>query len=181
MKRLIIPFITIMMLLAVSCVKDDGPVTSETDGSDWASMPDMSLENTTLTLFDGDSDPIIVTAEKADFWTDDSHALITGIGFIQKDGSGSTLMTGSADRAEVDTENSVFSLEGNIVLESVRDGLTIRADECLTFSAETEEIEAPGEVEVLNEGAFFSGTGFYANLKKEEYSFSRINEGRFDV
>ena len=167
-------------LIMVSCVKDD-PVEILDDGTAWHEKPDMSLMSAELTLYDDENDPITATATKADFWTDESRAELTDFSFEQKDRDGNVTMRGCSDKALVDTETNEFELLGSIVLESVRDGLRISAEGSVTFNADTEEIDAPGVVQVSNDGSSFSGRGFYGNLRKEEYSFDEIMEGRFDV
>ena len=175
MKRFLILMLSAMLLLP-SCTFD----RHEEEKSEKLERPDMVLEHGTMQVHTGD-EPIILTSDLITYYSIDEYAELGAFTFSQKDSEGNIRLEGSADRGRINTSTRILTLEGEIHLKDIESGLTLQTEGVLIFDIENEEVTTDDSVMVEYEDGIFRGTGFYGNLRKEEYSFRKIEEGRLDV
>ena len=175
MKRFIILMLSAMLLLP-SCTFD----RNEEVKSEKLERPDMVLERGTMQIHTGD-EPVILSSDLITYYSIDEYAELGAFSFSQKDSDGNIRLEGSADKGRIDTGTRVLTLEGEIHLKDIESGLTLQTEGVLIFDIENEEVTTDDSVMVEYEEGIFRGTGFYGNLKKEEYSFRKIEEGRLNV
>ena len=142
--------------------------------------PDIILQNTVYTLGQSGERPVYIESSRITFWSADNRAETDKITFHQADDEGNITLEGSADHADIDTDNRRMDLSGNVRLKRADGNMQIEADE-LTFDSKNEEINAPGSVHVSSDDGEFRGEGFNADLLTSAYSFKSIQEGVFTL
>ena len=175
MKRFLILLLASILLLP-SCTFD----RREEEKSEKLERPDMVLERGTMQVHTGD-EPIMLSSERITYYSIDEYAELDAFTFSQKDSDGNIRLEGSADRGRINTSTRVLTLEGEIHLKDIESGLTLQTDGVLIFDIENEEVTTDESVMVEYKDGIFKGRGFYGNLRKEEYSFKEIEEGRLNV
>lgn len=142
--------------------------------------PDMVLEKGSMRVHTED-EPVILTSDRITYWSIDEYAELGAFTFSQNGRDGKVRMEGSADRGRIDTGTRILTLEGDIRMRDNESGLMLQTEGTLTFDIDNEEVATDGSVVVEYEDGIFRGRGFYADLRKEEYSFVEIEEGRLDT
>lgn len=176
--RLINTIVILFSILLVSCSNYS---TSSTENQDDLRLADMILEEGSFTLYQEGENPIEFKAKRMAFFSAENKAEIEGISFSQKDEDGNIIIEGSADYGELDTEDELLTLEGNVSLDSIRDEMSIRSDGKLSFNTRTQEVESSSYTIVSSADGEFSSQYFYGNLLEEEYSFSSLESGRIEI
>lgn len=171
----------IPLLIALSLTSCHISNSTSTAGEEELILPDMVLEKGTFTLYQERERPIEFSAGKATFYSKDNRAVIEDISFEQRDGSGALIIEGHADSGEIDTENELLKLKGNVYLNSIRDEMKIETDGKMSFDTKSQEVESSSYVTVTSPDGEFSSHAFYGNLLMEEYSFSNLEEGRIVI
>lgn len=166
----------ILLILLTSCsfVEESGERKAKVD------YPDIILVNADYTLGQSGESPIFIKSAEMSLYSADERATAEGLSFIQYDEDGNIAITGQADHADIDTADRTMDLKGNVILEQSSSGMRIEA-ESLYFDSSSSEIEADGDVYVVSEDGTFSGSGFKGDLKEDNYSFSSIKEGIFNL
>lgn len=170
-------FTLLLLLSVISCsVNQEGM-----KGDEALIRPDMELSEGEFTLYQRGESPIVFTAERALFYSMDNKAVIENISFMQRDEEGSLILEGSARNGELDTEKEILRLEGEVMLNSIRNEMEIWTDGVLYFNTNTQEIETDSKVHITSSDGEFSSLSFYGNLLTEEYSFSTLESGRIMI
>ena len=173
MKKLYL-IIFIVLLLASCTFREDEEVHEK------AVLPDIILEGAEYTLGQDGNSPIYINSSRMTLYSRDNRAIVENMEFVSYNDDGTISIEGSADHAEIDTENETKELEGNVLLHQSDGDMMIKA-ESLYFDTKNEEITADGTVSVSSEDGSFRGMGFAADLRENIYSFKLIEEGEFII
>ena len=175
MKKVLIPLLMVLCLLPSCTFERNEEVKTEK-----LERPDMVLERGTMQVHTGE-EPVMLSSEKITYYSIDEYAELGPFTFSQKDKDGNIRLEGSADKGKINTKTRVLTLEGDIHMKDMESGLVLQTTGVLVFDIENEEVTTDESVMVEYEEGVFRGTGFYGNLRKEEYSFREIEEGRLEV
>lgn len=173
MKKLYL-IIFIVLLLASCSFREDEEVHEK------AVLPDIILEGAEYTLGQDGNSPIYINSSRMTLYSRDNRAIVENMEFVSYNDDGTISIEGSADHAEIDTENETMDLDGNVLLHQSDGDMMIKA-ESLYFDTGNEEITADGTVSVSSEDGSFRGMGFAADLREKIYSFKLIEEGEFII
>ena len=121
-----------------------------------------------------------IHAARAESFEKDHRTELTGVNFTQFDSKGALQAAGRADSATVWTDSDNAEFRGNVILESKREKATLKAEK-LTWTDSTKTLEGGLERTVSidrDDGAWVSGAGFRADLRRRSFSFSEASEGK---
>lgn len=121
-----------------------------------------------------------IHADRAESFEKGHRTELSGVTFTQFDSKGAVEASGKADSATVwtDTDNAEF--RGDVVLDSRDEKATLTA-ESLTWTDSSKVLEGGLERVVTvkrEDGAWISGAGFRADLRRRSFSFKEATEGR---
>ncbi|AEV29042.1 Protein of unknown function (DUF1239) [Sphaerochaeta pleomorpha str. Grapes] len=163
------------LLFLVSCSAEQGTTAyGQIDAK-----ADIQLSNATYILGRAKESPITIQAASISIYLKTDQALLEGITFEQKDSQGSVDLTGSAQRATVNTKTYDAQLQGDIKISKVGEDFSIEAEN-LVWENESQILKSDIDSAVFisfDKGNSLSGNGFTGNLKEGTYEFSSIEEG----
>lgn len=166
----------LLILALLSCTFSD----KSEEVHDKAALPTLILENSRYIVGQQNESPITINSKKIEFYSNDNLAIIENFSFEQKDDNGDIIVEGRADKGELNTYSKTMNLEGNVSLIQRSERMEINADK-LFFDPDNEEVSANGYVMVKSDQGEFSGSGFFADLKEQLYSFESIEKGRMEL
>lgn len=175
MKKILV--VLSILALTFSCAIERG----EDERTEKLERPDMVLENGTFRISSGSGRPVELTSSVLTYWSKDGRAEMEGLSFSQTGEDGTERIRGIAMGGTMDTKKKILTLIADVYLEDLENGLRISTGGTLVFYIDSEEVFADDSVMVEYSDGRFEGSGFYGDLKREEYSFEKIEEGRFDV
>ena len=165
-------YVLVLVFICVSCTKTDAqPVPAGEQ-----ELPDMEMRNATYTLARGSGEPLVMQAATITIHRGNRGTVLRSVTFRQ----GSDL-SGSADLATVNSDNSRAELSGNVTLvRTGEDGVTVKADN-LVWNKEDNSVFCEGEVLVTyGDGTVIRAIGFSGLPDEGLYEFSTILEGRLE-
>lgn len=142
--------------------------------------PDLIMENTTCSVGQSGSSPIVLKAEKMTLYSSDNYALLENFSFASEAEDGIVETEGQAEKGTIELDGSTITLSGNVSFSRPRDNMTIKA-ESLTYNKKRDEITTEGKVVVNSKEGIIEGYDFKGDLREGIYSFSRIAEGDFSL
>ena len=176
MKKLFL--LLLIVALLVSCSARD----TESSSGDTAKgvYPDLIMTNTSCSVGQSDSSPIVLTAGKMTLYSDDNYALLEDFSFTSYSEDGKTETEGMAEKGTIRLDGSSITLEGGVSFSRPGDNMTITA-ESLVYDKERDEITTEGKVVVISDEGTVEGYDFKGDLREGVYSFSSITEGDFKL
>jgi len=165
----------LVITLLVSCSAEQGVPKSV----QMKEQPDIQLSNATYTIGRDAENPITIQAFSISLYLKTNKALLEDITFEQQDQQGQVDLTGSAEKATVDTENYNVQLQGSIKISKKTENFTIETEN-LSWTNDSQLLQSDEKSPVyvsFNDGDTISGTGFSGNLKEGIYEFSSIEKG----
>ena len=159
-----------LCLLALSCAEE---ITER----ERAVYPDIALKNTKYLLGRSDGDNVLFNAESMQIFLNRKEAIIEGASFEQrKTGTSDLFVSGSADKARINTETYLSSLEGDVKIYLHEEGNSIEADS-IKWDKDTERVESIGNVYLDYGDIKVRGINLTGNLQTGVFTFKEITEG----
>lgn len=159
-----------LCLLALSCAEE---ITER----ERVVYPDIALKNTKYLLGRSDGDNVLFNAESMQIFLNRKEAIIEGASFEQRKTDTSDLfVSGSADKARINTETYLSSLEGDVKIYLHEDGNSIEADS-IKWDKDTERVESIGNVYLDYGDIKVRGINLTGNLQTGVFTFKEITEG----
>ncbi len=165
----------LILLLSLSCTFD----YQQVDEVEEVEHPDFILQKTTYHINRSSTDPLIFTADRAEFFSRKDSVILLGVTFEQVNEKGEIIIGGTADSASIDTNTNDTILEGNIDLRSQTEALTIET-ESLYWNHEQQSLKSPDDLLVTvhyDDGSIVEGYGFNADFSKRIIEFAQMTEG----
>lgn len=172
-----IPVLFLLLLLLFSCTIE----RKEEEKKEKLERPDMILYDGSFRMSLSGQNPILFTSSLLTYYSIDEYAEMEDLSFHQKGDDGEIRLQGRSEKAEIDTSRKILVLEGETVLEEMESGLRIETEGSLTYDMENDKVYTDDEVMVEYDKGTFQGTGFFADLRREEYSFTSIEKGNFNI
>lgn len=167
--------ILLALFLLSSCTMD-----SQTPPSGRiAEFPDVRLTEATYVLGRSGETPLSIEAQEIAIYEKTNQAILDTLVFTQKDAEGNLLLSGRADKAQVDTKTYDAQLSGNIQVRRADEDFSIEAEQLLWLNDE-QVLSSEGDSSVLinfDGGQTIKGSGFKGNLKTATYAFTSLEEG----
>jgi LPS export ABC transporter protein LptC len=163
------------LLLFTSCSAEQGTV----EYGQINEQPDIQLFNATYTLGRETETPITIQASSISLYLKTDTALLEDLTFVQRDKNGTVDLTGSAQRATVNTKTYDTQLQGTIRISKTEEDFSIEA-EYLFWENDSQLLQSDADFPVFisfDSGNTLWGTGFTGNLKEGTYEFSSIEKG----
>jgi LPS export ABC transporter protein LptC len=142
-------------------------------------IPQTILSNARLTIQRQDEREFRVRADRVESYPELEEQRFWGFSFEEYDLQGDLLASGQADYALYFDATDDVRLEGNIVFESVSDGLTVRAEE-LEWTDETRSLTGGQEDTIRvdrEDGSWIEGRGFAADFRRSVLEFRGSVQG----
>ena len=159
-----------LCLLAISCAEE---ITER----ERVVYPDIALKNTKYLLGRSDGDNVLFNAESMQIFLNRKEAIIKGASFEQRKTVTSDLfISGSADKARINTETYLSSLEGDVKIYLHEEGNSIEADS-IKWDKDTERVESIGNVYLDYGDIKVRGINLTGNLQTGVFTFKEITEG----
>ena len=159
-----------LCLLAISCAEE---ITER----ERVVYPDIALKNTKYLLGRSDGDNVLFNAESMQIFLNRKEAIIKGASFEQrKTGTSDLFISGSADKARINTETYLSSLEGDVKIYLHEEGNSIEADS-IKWDKDTERVESIGNVYLDYGDIKVRGINLTGNLQTDVFTFKEITEG----
>lgn len=159
-----------LCLLAISCAEE---ITER----ERVVYPDIALKNTKYLLGRSDGDNVLFNAESMQIFLNRKEAIIEGASFEQRKTDTSDLfVSGSADKARINTETYLSSLEGDVKIYLHEEGNSIEADS-IKWDKDTERVESIGNVYLDYGDIKVRGINLTGNLQTGVFTFKEITEG----
>ncbi len=176
MKKL--PVLLLTLVLIVSCSARD---TDSSNGDTVKGIyPDLIMTNTSCSVGQSDSSPIVLSAGKMTLYSEDNYALLEDFSFTSYTEDGRTETEGRAESGKIELDGSSITLSGGVSFSRPGDNMTITA-ESLVYDKERDEITTEGKVVVVSDEGTVEGYDFRGDLREGVYSFSSITEGDFTL
>lgn len=180
-KRNIVLILVLFLVLTwlVSCKKNQGYIPLGEQ-----ELPDMVMHNATYTFGEKNRRPLTMKAQTITIFSgENGRTILENTTFTQEetgtDGEKYTELSGTCDKATVNSANSEAKLSGNVRLEKKSDKFVIFCDN-LSWNDDNQVISTDSEVYVsYDDGTTLKAVGFSAMLDDNSYEFGRIIEGRF--
>lgn len=166
--------IILAILMLSSCTVNDTDYAQEQ--AQLIEHSDMVLENATCILSHGSSRPVTVSASRISYWMDEQRMEAEGISFSQPGEEGNEDISGSADRAVIDTEAEIMTLEGNVELSSISSSLSISTSR-LIFDTGGQTVTTDARALVTFEDGSIAGTGLDADLARMRVDIGFLEDG----
>lgn len=165
-------YVLLLVFICVSCTK----TAAESVPIGERELPDMEMRNATYTLARGSDEPLVMQAAAITIYKGNRDTVLEGVTFRQ----GSDL-SGSADLATVNSDNTRAELSGNVTLvKTGDDGITVKAGN-LVWNKDDNSVFCEGEVLVTyGDGTVIRAIGFSGLPDESLYEFSTILEGRLE-
>ena len=163
------------MILLGSCTFDYQQVNEVEE----IEHPDFILHHTTYHINRTSTDPLLFTADRAEFFSRKDSVTLIEVSFVQLNEAGETIIDGRSDTASIDTDTNDTILVGNILLSSQTEALTIET-ESLYWDHETQNLTSPDELLVTvkyDDGSVVQGYGFHADFTRRVIEFAKMTEG----
>ena len=162
--------ISILLLVIFSCSNDIGNVEK-------VEYPDITMKGTKYLLGRSDGDAVLFNADKMEIFFNRKKALIDGASFEQrKTETRELFVSGSADKADINTDTYLSNLTGNVKIFLHEDGNSIEA-ETVSWNKDTESITTTGNVYLDYGDIKINGTNLTGNLQTGVFTFSEIISG----
>ncbi|MDY4611999.1 MAG: LPS export ABC transporter periplasmic protein LptC [Sphaerochaetaceae bacterium] len=164
----------VLSLCACSFAQPEGAVAGRP-----ADYPDSSLRNATYVLGQPGQQPLRIKSQSIEIYQKAKVAYLEKISFEQENPDGTVSIRGTADRAQINMDSQDADISGNVFVEKVDDGMTIRC-EALSWkdSLQLLETKDDGMVTVsYGNGNSMAGRGFTGRLDEALYEFSTIEKG----
>lgn len=167
-----------LIVLLSSCSLDDQDYTAQRAGQ--IERADIVLTNAVYTLAQENEEPIRLESRTLSYWIDNDRIEAEGISFIQNDGEGNTAVRGRADKAVIDSSSKVMNLEGNVVLESLKDDLSI-STQYLIFDTHSSTVNSEDEVSISFDGGSITGYNLSGDLVRLRFDIQSITSGEVEI
>lgn len=136
----------------------------------------MIMHKATYIFGEKDKRPLIMDADTITVYSGKMGRTILEKAFFVQEDEG---LKGQCDSAEVNKDNTIAQLQGNVKLSKSTDDFEIEC-ELLTWDDEEQTISSDGEVLVkYGNGTQLQAIGFLAKLNDNVYEFGQIVEGRY--
>ena len=142
-------------------------------------IPQTILTNARLTIQRQDDREFRVRADRVESYPELEEQRFWGFSFEEYDLDGDLLASGQADYALYFDATDDVRLEGNILFESLSDGLTVRAEE-LEWTDETRTLTGGQDRTIRvdrEDGSWIEGRGFAADFRRSVLEFRGSVQG----
>ena len=171
--RPLLQLLLVCMLFAlVACSLDYGQAEMTEELSD--EIAETILTDFTHTVVENGRPVFVVSADRAENYTERKQTVLTDVTFAEYDAEGETITEGVADRAVFFTDTEDAELHGNISFYSAAEEGRIEAD-YLEWNREERQLTSNPSDAVLLEnesGSRVRGTGFRADFTLKQIEFS---------
>jgi len=175
-KKTVICVISLLFVLILCSCHTRTAEDAQTDIAQ-IEHPDIIFQKVNYTIGQTGLFPIYITADSIEVYNKENQTIVSGMTFVQKDKTGSIVMTGSCDEAIIETTTNAAQLTGNVILNRPGDELSIEADD-LNFDYKNQQIKTDKTVILkYNKGNVINATGLTCDFKASVYEFDKINEG----
>ncbi len=142
-------------------------------------LPDLILTNSTYKIKSSDEEPITIEAKSIEIYKDSNKALITNATFIQTDGDGSLIMSGSFNEGEIETTTNNLKLRKEVIIKHHKENFSLYGE---NFEWHSDDKKVFSEKESLvtlinKEHDILKGRGFVGNFATSEFEFTKLEEG----
>lgn len=171
--------IWLLILLSVSVLCISSCRNSDFEVPFWEEEhPDITMKNASYTVYKTKTDPIRLSAEIVNVYSDQKKTTFENVSFAQNDKDNVLILTGSCDRAAC-LDNSKISLYDNIILEK-KDSNTVISCNQLNWDNTSGDISASDNIIVsYSDSTSIAAESFKSNLNKNFYSFEKITDASF--
>lgn len=139
--------------------------------------PDITLKGTKYLLGRSDGDGVLFNADKMELYLNRKKAFIEGASFEQrKTATKELFVSGSADKADINTDTYLSELTGNVKIFLHEDGNSIEADS-VSWNKDTESIVSVGNVYLDYGDIKIKGINLSGNLQTGVFTFKEITSG----
>lgn len=164
---------TIILLLLVTLISCKNEII-ETKAIKY---PDITLKNAKYLLGREDGDNVLFNAGEMDIFLNEKKAMLSSVSFEQKkDSNGELFISGSADKADINTETLLSSLKGNVKI-ILHEGNNSISAENINWNKDTQNVESDGRVLLTYDDISIDGINFTGNLQSGVFTFSGIKTG----
>lgn len=176
-------FISVLSVIALtvsffllSCSKTTPAPASAADRD----RPDLMFKEVTYVLGRSAFPPVTLHASSMEIRNEAATARLEDVTFFQNDEDGTPLMSGSCDRATVNTDDFSAVLEGSVRIERPQDGLVIVGAD-IAWDNENQRISTDKEVFLeYDSSSEIHGIGLTGDFRISHYELDEIIEGRLE-
>ncbi len=171
--------LALALLLLAACSLDYREAMVEEDIH--RETPDTVMDDFTHTIVSGGHVTVVLEARQALEYGKKKQTVLKDVRYREFDSDGRLVVEGSADEALFETDSENATLEGSIVIHSVKEKAVLHASK-LTWTRDGRVLEGEPQERVRldkEDGSFVEGAGFRADLRRGRVEFGSAVEGSY--
>lgn len=174
MKKICFLLLITSFLLFISCKSED----SSSSPLEEIERPNMKFEEVNYLMSSNDFSPITLTAKTMELYSEKNLAVLEEASFVQKTDDGTIITQGSAQKAEVNTQDYSIVLSGQVQIERPVDHFSLIGSDFVWLN-KLQRITTDKEVLLLydNKGQI-KAEGLTCDFKTSSFEFDYVIEGR---